>query len=77
MLVKWTGEGENTIPHNASHTCGVGCLVITGDRKVLLVKEKSGKGELEIYLRGWLSDHNRTGDIKVLLVEEESGKRRT
>merc|ERR1711862_677366 len=43
MLTKWLPKDiPNTLPMNASHTVGVGCIVTDADNRVLLLKEKSG-----------------------------------
>eukprot|EP00913_Durusdinium_trenchii_P027434 g25731.t1 len=43
MMTKWLPSScPNTLPHNASHTIGVGALVTNSEGKILLVREKSG-----------------------------------
>ena len=42
VLTKWLSEGPNSLPHNATHQVGVGCVVINSKGKMLLVQEKSG-----------------------------------
>lgn len=43
MLVYWIPETVCTIPANATHRVGVGALVLTEKREVLVVQENSGK----------------------------------
>eukprot|EP00929_Paragymnodinium_shiwhaense_P045995 TRINITY_DN23446_c0_g1_i3.p1 TRINITY_DN23446_c0_g1~~TRINITY_DN23446_c0_g1_i3.p1 ORF type:complete len:277 (-),score=44.21 TRINITY_DN23446_c0_g1_i3:147-977(-) len=43
MLTKWLPTDKpDTLPLNASHTCGVGAVVTDKTNRVLLVREKSG-----------------------------------
>ncbi|CAK9051447.1 unnamed protein product [Durusdinium trenchii] len=43
MMTKWLPSNcPNTLPHNASHTIGVGALVTNSEGKILLAREKSG-----------------------------------
>jgi 8-oxo-dGTP pyrophosphatase MutT (NUDIX family) len=42
MMTTWLSEEENHMPPNASHQVGVGCVVISPDKKLLLVQERSG-----------------------------------
>lgn len=43
MLVYWIPETPSTIPANASHRVGVGAIVLTDKKEILVVQEKSGK----------------------------------
>ncbi|KAK9673741.1 hypothetical protein RND81_12G186000 [Saponaria officinalis] len=43
MLVYWIPESICTIPANATHRVGVGAIVLTENRELLVVQEKSGK----------------------------------
>ncbi|XP_056685731.1 nudix hydrolase 2-like [Spinacia oleracea] len=43
MLVYWIPETINTLPANATHRVGVGAIVLTEKREMLVVQEKSGR----------------------------------
>lgn len=43
MLVYWIPETDCTIPANATHRVGVGAIVLTEKREMLVVQEKSGR----------------------------------
>jgi ADP-ribose pyrophosphatase YjhB (NUDIX family) len=42
MLTTWLSQDENHLPPNASHQVGVGCVVVSPDKKLLLVQERNG-----------------------------------
>lgn len=42
MLVQWIPKINSTIPANASHRVGIGAIVITESRQLLVVQERSG-----------------------------------
>ncbi|KAL2944987.1 Nudix hydrolase 2 [Bienertia sinuspersici] len=43
MLVYWIPETNCTIPSNATHRVGIGAIVLTEKRELLVVQEKSGR----------------------------------
>lgn len=43
MLVYWIPETISTIPANATHRVGVGAIVLTENREMLVVQENSGR----------------------------------
>ncbi|GAB4845949.1 hypothetical protein Ancab_024955 [Ancistrocladus abbreviatus] len=42
MLVYWIPDSVSTIPANASHRVGVGAIVVTEKREILVVQERTG-----------------------------------
>eukprot|EP01065_Artemidia_motanka_P015059 TRINITY_DN18946_c0_g1_i1.p1 TRINITY_DN18946_c0_g1~~TRINITY_DN18946_c0_g1_i1.p1 ORF type:complete len:318 (+),score=89.77 TRINITY_DN18946_c0_g1_i1:101-1054(+) len=42
VLTKWLPDTPSSIPHNASHTVGVGAVIRNAKGETLLVKERSG-----------------------------------
>ncbi|KAL9226962.1 hypothetical protein vseg_002714 [Gypsophila vaccaria] len=43
MLVNWISDSICTIPANATHRVGIGAIVLTENREMLVVQENSGK----------------------------------
>jgi len=77
MLTKWLPKDvPNTLPMNASHTIGVGCVVTDADGRLLLVQEKSGPAaRLGIWKlpTGLVDAGEEIQDAALREVKEETG----
>ncbi|CAK0815014.1 unnamed protein product, partial [Prorocentrum cordatum] len=77
LLTLWLPEGQSQLPRYGGHQVGVGGLVLSPDRRVLLMKEKVphfGRKESQWKLPGGLADPGEDlGEAAAREVLEETG----
>lgn len=76
MLLKWLPEGECKVPKFATHHCGVGGVVLSGDN-ILVVKEHPPLNQNWKFPGGYVELGENFGDAAVREVFEETGVKAT